>query len=102
MSAERNQAWIRLVEQKGETTIIIDAGIDESGTLVVTGQDIGAAPKEMFGEADYEYSLEFPEEEKDRLLLALIEHSFTGNSQVISEMMDLAREKGIPWKFHTF
>ena len=48
---------IKLVSQGGSTSIHIDMRIDENGNLLFSGQDIGSAPEEIFGDSDYEYWL---------------------------------------------
>jgi len=46
---------VSLYEQRGETSRFIDASINEDGDLVVSGQDVGKAPREFWGDADYKY-----------------------------------------------
>ena len=92
---------VKLVNQGGSTSIHIDARIEESGDLVISGQDIGDAPEEFFGDLDYEYWLTVPAAEKDRLLLALIETQYAGDLSVVSKLRDLMEEKRIPCKFHS-
>ena len=92
---------VKLVNQGGSTSIHIDARIEESGDLVISGQDIGDAPEEFFGDLDYEYWLTVPAAEKDRLLLALIETQYAGDLSVVSKLRELMEEKRIPCKFHS-
>ena len=93
---------VKLVNQGGSTSIHIDARIEESGDLVISGQDIGDAPEEFFGDLDYEYWLTVPAAEKDRLLLALIETHYAGDLSVVSKLRDLMEEKRIPCRFHSY
>ena len=93
---------VKLVRQAGSTSIHIDARIEESGDLVISGQDIGDAPEEFFGDLDYEYWLTVPVAEKDRLLLALIERHYAGDLSVVSTLRDLMKSKDIPCKFHSY
>ena len=69
---------VKLVRIGGDTSIYIDVCINEKGDLLFSGQDIGDAPEEIFGDSDYEYWLTVPASEKDRLLLALIEKHYAG------------------------
>jgi hypothetical protein len=92
---------VKLVNQGGSTSIHIDARIEEGGDLVISGQDIGDAPEEFFGDLDYEYWLTVPAAEKDRLLLALIETQYAGDASVVSRLRDLMKEKHIPCTFHS-
>ena len=92
---------IKLVSQGGATSIHIDVRIKENGDLLFSGQDIGDAPSEVFGDSDYEYWLTVPASEKDRLLLALIEQHYAGNASVISELRELMESQEIPCAFQS-
>ena len=93
---------IKLVRQSRSTSIYIDARIEDDGDLRFSGQDIGEAPKQIFGKDDYEYWLTVPAAEKDRLLLALIEKVYKGNATVVSEMKEFLEERNIPCQFQTY
>jgi hypothetical protein len=41
---------VKLVSQKGSTSIYISACIEDNGDLRFSGQDIGDAPEEIFGD----------------------------------------------------
>jgi len=90
---------IKLFSQGGSTSIHIDVRIKENGDLLFSGQDIGDAPEEIFGDLDYEYWLTVPAAEKDNLLLALIEKHYAGNASVISELREFMESKQIPCAF---
>jgi hypothetical protein len=94
--------FVELVNQSGSTSIHIDARIEESGDLLLSGQDIGEAPEQIFGKDDYEYWLTVPAAEKDRVLLALIEKIYRGNPSVISELKEFLESRKIPCEFHTY
>lgn len=91
-----------LFRQGGETSIHINARIEEAGDLLLSGQDIGEAPQQIFGKDEYEYWLRVPAAAKDRMLLALIEKIYRGNASVMSELKEFLESKEIPCEFHTF
>ena len=93
---------VELVNKGGSTSIHIDVRIKENGDLLFSGQDIGEAPEEVFGDSDYEYWLTVPAAEKDRLLLALIEKHYVGNSTVISELREFMESKAISCEFFSY
>lgn len=93
---------IKLVSQGGATSIYIDVRIDENGDLLFSGQDIGNAPEEIFGDSDYEYWLTVPAAEKDRLLLALIEKHYGGDPMVVSTLREFMESKTIPCGFYSY
>ena len=92
---------IKLVSQGGSTSIYINVRINENGDLLFSGQDIGNAPEEIFGDIDYEYWLTVPASEKDRLLLALIEKHYAGDAMVISTLREFMESKDISCGFYS-
>ena len=92
---------IKLVRQSGSTSIYIDVRIEKNGDLRFSGQDIGSAPEEIFGDMDYEYWLTVPAAEKDRVLLVLIEKLYRGDASVMSEFRQILESNGIRHNFHS-
>jgi hypothetical protein len=126
----RREKKVKLVASRGETSVFIDAEIDEQGSLVVSGQDIGKAPKDWFGHDAYEYWLVVAASEKDRVLsillgqlaggeqlrpasnasqdekdwalLSVIEKMYGGDQRVIEALSELLKANGISYKFSTY
>ena len=67
---------VRLCAVRGETSVYIDAEIDDQGSLVVSGQDIGKEPEEYWGDSDYEYWVVVNRKHMDKLRRALTEREF--------------------------
>lgn len=68
---------VKLVSQSGTTSIHIDARIDESGDLLLSGQDFGEAPPPtFFGNDDYECRFTMSAAEKDRILQRFFSSDF--------------------------
>jgi hypothetical protein len=59
----------------------------------------GDAPAGFWGDDDDEYWLTVPAEEKDRVLLALLEGLYRGRFDAVSRFRDLLETKGIPYRF---
>ena len=93
---------VNLVNTTGSTSIHIDVCVDENGDLQFSGQDIGQAPREIFGDSDYEYWLTVPAAEKDRLLLALLEGHYAGDPLVISALRKIMESKNVPHNFNSY
>ena len=90
---------VELVRQGGATSIHIDVRINDKGDLLFSGQDIGSAPEEIFGDSDYEYWLTVPAADKDKLLLALIEKHYAGDALVVSTLREFMESREIPHNF---
>jgi hypothetical protein len=93
---------VSLVEQKGPTSIYISVQITDDGDLLFSGQDLGEAPQKVFGDSDYEYWLTIKATDKDQVLLALIEKHYSGNTTLISELMEYLKSKEITYEFHSY
>lgn len=95
-------APVKLVEIRGPTSIFIDAAVKDDDSVEVSGQDVGEAPAEMFGDSDYEYWLNVAPEHKDALVLALLEKLYLDDERTMSKLMALLDAKGIPYRFQTY
>jgi len=93
---------IRLYEKRGETSIFIDAEINDKGSVVLSGQDLGKAPEEFWGDSDYEYWIVVEQQHKDHLLLSLIKDKFGGSAQAFSNFQDYLTKEGIPYDFDSW
>lgn len=89
-----------LVDKEGGTSIHIEAGITDTGDLLISGQDLGEAPRQSFGDSDYEYWLRIPSATKDRVLLALLEKCYADDPQVVSRLQAYLQSKGIETTFY--
>ena len=103
MSNDHNATLeVELVRVQGPTTIHIEAKINDKGDLVLSGQDIGQAPGEVFGNSDLEYFLTVRREHKDALLLTLLEQLYRDDGCAVSRLRDVLAAKGIPGEFFSF
>lgn len=117
---------VQLFRERGATSRFVDASIKANGDLVVSGQDVGEAPLQWWGDTDYEFSatvaaegkhgiLEtlgrtgreagapFPTEprEEDTALLALLKLFYGGHFRAVDEFKDLLQSQGIPFGWMT-
>ena len=93
---------VELVRKKGPTSVYIDAEVTDDGDLLFSGQDIGKAPSEFFGDSDYEYWLQIKAVDKDQLLLSLVEKIYSRNTKLISDIMEHLNLKNIAYDFHSY
>lgn len=87
---------VQLLEERGSTSRFIHARIEDNGNLVMDGQDVGDAPQKWFGDEDYEFWVTVEAEDKDSLILALIERLFGGKFGAVGEFREFLRERGFP------
>jgi hypothetical protein len=100
--AELSSIKVLLFEERGSTSRFIHARIENNGNLVVEGQDVGAAPLEWFDDEDYEFIVTVSKEEKDRVLLALIQKVFGGKFRAVDDFREFLEEKGVPFGWMTW
>ena len=121
---------VKLYEEKGETSRYIDAEITKDGDLIMTGQDIGKLPTEVWGESDYEFFVYIPAKHKhdvhrvllekfhsdnpgganqfedfnsmDDVILALLQKLYTDNPKAVDQFKDFMRSQGIPAEFDSW
>ncbi len=91
-----------LLEERGLTSRFIHARIEDDGNLVVEGQDVGETPRKWFDDEDYEFWVTVRAEDKDGLILALIEKLFGGRFGAVDEFREFLKEKGVPFEWMTW
>ncbi len=80
---------IELAKKQGDVSDFVDAVITDDGDLQMI--------RNSFGPGDYETEVTaaVPREDKDRLLLALLERLYAGNTGAVDEFFKFAKSKGI-------
>lgn len=80
---------VEILKNQGEVADFISAVIEEDGRLQMI--------RNSFGPADFETEVTaaVATEDKDRLLLALLEKVFAGNTKALEDFRDFATAKGI-------
>lgn len=97
-----NPNTVKLFEEEGRTYRQIHAYINQSGDLVMSAQDVGAAPEEFFDDSDYEFWATVKSADKDKVLLVLIEKLYGGHFRAVDEFRQFMDEKGIDCEFDTW
>src|SRR5215208_137125 len=86
---------LNLVDKTVEgTEIHLDILINDTGGLVMEGQDLGDAPGLFFGDLDYEYWVTVRKEYKDWLLLNLMKRSLPENRNQAPTSWSGRRKRG--------
>lgn len=82
-------------ERDGNDRRNLDAKIDASGDLVLSGQDLGPKVREFFHTDEYEYSYTIPAHYKDSMLLRLLAEKFEAEFS----LDDWLQSHAIPYEF---
>jgi hypothetical protein len=118
---------IKLFEERGETSRFVDAEINKNGELVVSGQDVGKAPLEWWGDSDYEFWVIVASKDKQKVLhalvrrsqengipppievegedvalLALVQQLYGRHFHAVDEFRDSLESEGIPYQWGTW
>jgi len=93
---------VQLLEERGPTSRFIHARIEDNGNLIVEGQDVGEAPQKWFEDEDYEFWVTVRAEDKDSVILALIERLFGGRFSAVDEFREFLKEKCIQFGWMTW
>lgn len=65
----------------------------------MSGYDIGEWPERKFGNEDYEYRVTVKPEDKDTVLLALIQDRFSNDFGGSNKFMEFLKQKRVPYNF---
>ncbi len=74
---------------------------EETGDVVMEGEDTGPSVEQFMGADEYEYFVKVPREHKDRLLLHLVKEAF-GAGAISSDFMKWLDERKIPYEFDSY
>lgn len=89
------------VEASG-TRSVMSVRRDEHGALVISGQDLGGAPRAMFGDVDYEYWITIAGKDAGDLDIATLRqvaNGEPGGSRAVREWLD---ERGIRFRLESY
>ncbi len=90
---------IQICEVRGSTSTFIDGVIMGNGDFQLSGQDVGKAPSESFGDSDYEFWVTVAKGDKDRLILALLDELYHDDVCASSKLMEALKKRDIPYQF---
>jgi hypothetical protein len=93
---------VKLFEERGLTSRFVYAEITDNGDLLISAQDVGELPEQMYGDSDYEWWVFIKAKDKDWVLLALMEAQFGGHFHASDEFRDWVKAIGIPYEFHNY
>jgi len=97
-----NLRSVQLLEDRGETSRFTHAEITDDGNFAMYTTDMGKTPEECFGDSDYEFWVTVQKEQKDKLLLMLIEKLYGGTFSAVDDFRAFLESKGIPHQFQNW
>ena len=97
-----NPDCVNLFESRGETSRFIYVKIDETGDFIFSCRDVGKEPRKLFDDQDYEFWVTINSNNKDKLLLALLESIYKGNFHVVDDFREFLKLREIPFEWMTW
>lgn len=87
--------------ESGGTRSVLSVHREKDGALVIAGQDLGTAPRAMFGDGDYEYWITIPPPHAaiEVSVLREVANGDPGGSRAIRAWLD---ERSVPFGFHSY
>jgi len=89
----------RIYEQRGATTVLLDAVRKADGSLTIAGFDCGAAPMESYGREDLEYELTIPAAEVPGMVTALLKAFLAQTGTPITALRSCLEAGGVRHSF---
>jgi hypothetical protein len=83
-------ASVDIARREGNAADFVHAAIEEDGRVQMVRNSFGP------GDFETEVTAAVDKEDKDRLLLALLEEVFRGNTGAVEAFRDFVQSKGIP------
>ena len=103
MDDENAPGAVRLYDVTTDNTRMwLDVYVSPAGELVFAGYDCGEIPKRFWGDADYEFWLRVPAENKDALLLQLLLEKYKDDTQASSHFRKWLDDHDIPCNFESW
>jgi len=88
--------------ESGGTRSVLSAHREEDGALVISGQDLGRAPREMFGDGDYEYWITVAPPHAAAIEVATLREVASGEPGGSRAIRAWLEERSIPFGFHSY
>lgn len=96
MKAER---VTRVFEERGATTVLLDAIQRADGGFTLSGYDLGDGPREAYGRDDLEYELTVGREAMPAAFVALLRAVLAGSGTPVTALRACLEADRVPHKF---
>jgi hypothetical protein len=96
------QKKVKLLQVKGRLPFSIEAEVNDSRELHISSSEVISKLGGGIDDTRCISYLTLSESNKDLLLLALLERSYSGNKELISELREFLKAKGLRCSFSTY
>jgi hypothetical protein len=76
--------------------------VSPNGAVRIDAQDMGKTVEEIWGDSDYEFWVDVPEVEIQKLLFALLKEKYAGRPGAVDEFKDFCQANGIENKWDSW
>jgi hypothetical protein len=73
--------------------------VSPAGAVRIDAQDMGESVKEIWGDSDYEFWVDVPETQLEKLLFALLREKYFGRIGAVDEFRDFCQANKIEHKW---
>lgn len=93
---------IELARQEGTVSRRVRLYARDDGRIMFEGQDLGPSIEEIFGDSDYEYWVNVPAGDLQKLAFELLREKYTGQLNAVEAFRDWCQTHGIEHKFENW
>lgn len=93
---------IELYRKDGSTHHDVALTVKGDGAVHMSAYDLGEAPEKIWGHDDYEYWVEVPSTEVQKLLFALLKEKYFARANAIDEFTKFCDQYGIQNKWQSY
>jgi hypothetical protein len=93
---------IELYREDGATHHDVHLTVKDDGAVHLSAYDLGEAPERVWGHDDYEYWVDVPPTEVQKLLFVLLKEKYLGRTSAVDEFTKFCVENGIENKWQSY
>jgi len=88
-----------LYRQEGDDFRVVSLKINADGSVRLDAQDMGKVVEKIWGEDEYEFWVDVPSTELQKLVFALIREKYSDRSRAVDEFQAFCKKEGIKSKW---
>lgn len=93
---------VELFRQEGEQFRSVRLSVHADGSVCLDTQDMGKLVEEIWGDSDYEFSVDVPAGALPKLVFALLKEKYLGRAGAVDEFQDFCKNAGIEHQWNSY